>query len=261
MIEIIVVAEAHSDQEMACGLADRVFLESPPEWWDAEAGFASESLAAARRWRGLENDRTFIPWSSIKHLFSTAQRNGTQPRYLGHARKESPGFDYASGRKAILLCVTSPETKSIRHFLFVRDIDNQEKRRPSLEDLREDHTGHGIQLTLALPFPNREAWLISGFSPQTNAERDCHMSVRSELGFDPCQNPHRLSADASNAPKSAKRVLWRLMNGSGPNPERERSCWAEPALSDLRASGVHTGLSQFLDEVREDLSPIILAEV
>src|SRR2546427_6543972 len=101
MIDVVVLAEARPDQEMACGLADRVVLEHPPDWWDSDVGLHSQSLAAARRWIGLDENTSFTAWASIKHLAAEAQKQGGLPRFLGHADGGSPGFDYASGRKAL----------------------------------------------------------------------------------------------------------------------------------------------------------------
>src|SRR6267154_63874 len=104
MIDIFVLAEARPDQEMACGLADRVILENSPDWWDSDAGLDSQALGAARRWIGLEPHSSFTAWAKIKQLAAEAQKQGRLPRFLGHSEGGSPGFDYASGRKALLLC-------------------------------------------------------------------------------------------------------------------------------------------------------------
>jgi hypothetical protein len=177
MIEVIVLAEAKSDHEMACGLADRVVLENPPDWWDTDLGLHSQSLAAARQWIGLEKNTSFTVWARIKGLAAEAQKQGRLPRFLGHPAGGSPGFDYATARKALLLCDLFRPTNLVRHVLMVRDMDNQPDRRGGLEKLRHDSGSCHFVLTLALPCPNREAWLVAGFTPLTKQESESYIGA------------------------------------------------------------------------------------
>ncbi|MFM6134788.1 MAG: hypothetical protein ACKPCP_11580 [Sphaerospermopsis kisseleviana] len=47
---------------------------------------------------------------------------------------------------------------------------------------------------------------------------------------------------------------------TGKDMEREKLCWEETSLEILRARGVNTGLTAYLQEVEERLSVIILSE-
>lgn len=42
--------------------------------------------------------------------------------------------------------------------------------------------------------------------------------------------------------------------------EREKQCWEETSLQVLRERGVHTGLTDYLEEVEERLAAIIVCE-
>jgi hypothetical protein len=263
MIEILVVAEADADRSMACGLADRVVMQSAPEWWDREEGTRSEHLNSARRWIGLESGSAFTSWRDLKRVAESTRLPKRLPRFLGHSGTGNTGFDYASGEKALLLADALVPSAEERHVLLVRDLDNQpEPRRRSLEHLRERFS-RKFSITLALPEPNREAWLLAGFVAKSAGETEAHAEVRRELGFDPCQHSHRLSADMGNAPKSAKKVFSQLLkmgdtaDRSAERRAREEDCWSQPGLGHLRDRGNRNGLSAYLNEAERQLAPAI----
>ena len=66
-LEFIVVAEARADAQIACELADRVFVEdeSSPNWLEEDL------LEHLRRWIGMEEGTDFMKWASLKKLAST----------------------------------------------------------------------------------------------------------------------------------------------------------------------------------------------
>jgi hypothetical protein len=78
-------------------------------------------------------------------------------------------------------------------------------------------------------------------------------SLIREIGFDPCREASRLNDRGDNEARSAKRVLRRLTDGDF---ERERLCWSSTDLKTLGSNGAATGLSAFMDEVRDRLCPL-----
>lgn len=42
--------------------------------------------------------------------------------------------------------------------------------------------------------------------------------------------------------------------------KREQQCWEETSLEHLRKRGIHTGLTDYLHEIEQRLTPIIGAE-
>lgn len=99
----------------------------------------------------------------------------------------------------------------------------------------------------------REAWVLAGFDPQSQDERDRLDNERQQLGFDPNLRAHLLTAADESAKRSAKRVLARLTGGDW---DREEQCWTQAALATLRERGAGSGLADFLDEIVERLVPL-----
>ncbi|MHC5934412.1 hypothetical protein [Nostoc sp.] len=42
--------------------------------------------------------------------------------------------------------------------------------------------------------------------------------------------------------------------------KREQQCWEDTSLKLLRKRGVHTGLTAYIQEIEQHLTPIILSE-
>ena len=99
-----------------------------------------------------------------------------------------------------------------------------------------------------------EAWLLNGYSPDSDGEQELYDSERAELGFCPVVKAEQLSAKNDTAKKSAKRVLNRLTNDDA---ERRKQCWEETSLDTLRSNGANTRLASFLDQIEAELQPLI----
>ena len=239
---ILVVCEAPADAEMATILVDRVVREEGPEW-------IADNLEALRTWRGFEEASTHSRWRDLKSLYSGAGL----PRMLGRDPDMPRGFDGAAARKAILLARSLPSQVPTA-LLLVRDLDGQPQRRHSLEAAARRAAQDGFTVLLATPDPEREAWLLHGFEPETDEERERLDQHRGELGFDPRIEPNRLRGDSRKDRESRdiKAVLWSLV---GSDSERERRCSTEPSLAVLRRRGKKTHLTAFLDQVETELLP------
>ena len=112
----------------------------------------------------------------------------------------------------------------------------------------------GADFVVGLARPKREAWVLAGFEPESEDERERLKTLGQELGFDPTRKPERLDAGDETAKRSAKRALKSL---SGGDHEREASCWRETPLEVLRERGQACGLAAFLSEVDEHLVPLV----
>lgn len=108
---------------------------------------------------------------------------------------------------------------------------------------------------LRLPGPAREAWVLAGFNPCDDTERARLDELRRELSFSPIEHAHRLRDKNDGALRDIKRVLRVLTGGI---PDREERCWTEPPLTSLRARGVDSGLTAFLEEVQAILLPLLV---
>ncbi len=235
-----VVHEAEADFHTATELADRVLIETI-DWLDEEL------IADQRVWVDQETGGRRLTWKAIPQL---AREVGI--RAHGHFDGEPGKADAAAARRAILyLLATDPNLQAI---LLIRDQDDQPERRVGLEQARsQDRSGAVIVVGLAVV--ERECWLISGFDPQGDEETDRLNAERQNLGFDPRDRSHELTACKDDqATRSPKRVLSSLCGG---DRVRERDCWVNADLDVLRERGNRNGLAAYLEEIRDRLAPLI----
>jgi hypothetical protein len=235
-----VVAEASADHRTATELADRILIDAINDWLD------EDQLPHQREWV-VEVSGEHLTWKRIRKL---AEAAGIEAEGFFNGEPGLP--DARAARRALrYLCVSIPELKAI---MLIRDQDDQKDRRDGLEQARqEDH--EGLVIVVGLAVVEREAWVISGFEPQDEAEQTRLDTERQTLGFYPHERSHELTACKDDtAPRSPKRVLQALTGGDF---DRERRCWNNTPLARLRERGTENGLVHYLDEVRTRLAPLI----
>jgi hypothetical protein len=238
-LRFAVVHEAEADFRTATELADRVLIEAI-DWLDEHL------IADQREWIGTQ-PKGRLTWKAIPQL---ARQAGI--RAHGHFDGEPGEPDAAAARRAILyLLETIPNLKAI---LLIRDQDDQPERRIGLEQACRKNRSE-IVIVIGLAIVEREAWVISGFDPENDAETTRLEEERRILGFDPRRQSHELTACKNDqAPRSPKRVLRQLSAG---DLDRERACWATTSLDRLRDQGNENGLALYLQEIRERLARLI----
>jgi malonyl CoA-acyl carrier protein transacylase len=238
-LKFAVVNEAAADFAIATDLADRQLVESI-DWLEADQ---------------LEHQRTWIAelggyrttWKEIKRLSREAG-----VRAHGHF-DGAPGLpDAAAARKAIEFLLTNlPDLHAI---VLIRDQDDQPERKGGLEQARQANR-HNVVIVIGLAIVERECWVLSGFEPQDEAERQLLDNECKGLGSNPCLQSHELTAcKKDSALRSPKRVLKVL---AGDNLEREQRCWKDTKLEVIKARGTENGLTDFLSEVQTRLVPLI----
>jgi hypothetical protein len=103
----------------------------------------------------------------------------------------------------------------------------------------------------------REAWVLNGFVESNQEETRNLEAIKSQLNFDPCQEPHKLrsnSLEELDQARNPKIVLEKLTGG---NYLREQQCWEETNLELLRERGEDSGLTAYLEEIERRLIPIL----
>ena len=120
------------------------------------------------------------------------------------------------------------------------------------------------RVVIAAPHQDAEAWFVAGFQPDTADERARLTSVSNDLGFNPCTEPTRLTAQPNDAPADAKRVLRRLVfdeNRSKPPRKEELRELVDRCLADLglleARQGEATGIDALFEEVEALLYPLV----
>jgi hypothetical protein len=235
-----VVHEAEADHRIATELADRVMIEAI-DWLDADG------IDDQREWVTEETGGRRLTWKAIKKL---APEIGI--RVHGHFEGKPGEPDAVASRRAILyLRHVIPDLSAI---VLVRDQDDQPERRGGIEQARRGDHG-GVAILVGLAVVERECWVLCGFDPVDEAETALLDEERRNLGFDPREQSHRLTACKDDrALRSPKRVLRALTRE---DRDRERPCWADTQLEVLRRRGSGNGLAEYLGEVRERLAYLI----
>jgi hypothetical protein len=237
-LRVGVVCEARADCETATGLADRVLREV--EWIDQ-----LDSLEQCRTWHEFEPSVHYLAWSR-----ASDEARERRIKAHGHFGGEPGAEDAGAARRAILvLRDAAPELRAI---LLIRDSDGVSDRRRGLEQARGQFAE--IVVVIGLAHPMRECWVLAGFEPRDDGERQRYSNARQQLGFCPCEHSERLTAKHDHDKASAKRVLGEL---SGRQHEREAECWRDVPLATLEARGSNNGLRDYLGELRARLMPRI----
>ena len=241
MISLGVVCEDHPDFQTATTLTTRTVAE-----------FLSQSVEATAqqiKYHGHESSRDFLKWSGMpKENFGMALQG------LFDGKPGAP--DAYTGRRALYLFRKLKDQPQA--VLLIRDVDREPKRRIGLNQARLDHEKRGgrFGVIIALANPKREAWILSGFKAENEAEIELHKEETKRLKFDPTKEPERLSARPHDSPHNIKPVVAKLTQN---DKAREHRCVSQTKLSDLRENGKDTGLPEFLDEIKERLLPIFAA--
>jgi hypothetical protein len=237
--ELGVVCEARADREMACTLADRVLVDAI-DWLD------DGMLDTQRYWQGRTSEEPFLRWASVKAEADKAGLKGIFGPFGG-----KPGEpDALVARRALLLLMMAGKAPDA--VMLIRDSDGDSRRRIGLQQARDDRPWP-FQVIIGVADPKRECWVLAGFEAKPHEEEALRKSEQ-RLSFHPVRDAHRLTASEHGAKNDAKRALEELTSG---NTERERECLSDTPLDVLKARGASVGLTQFLDEVRERLVPVV----
>lgn len=239
---LAVVCEAPADQRAAAHLADRV-LSDGVAWIDPE------SIDLHRQWQGLEEGSGHLKWREVRTL---ARRR--KVKIHGHFHEEAGFSDAKVARLALELFRNAERIPDA--VILIRDSDGHTERRTGLEQARAEKPWP-FPIAIGLAHLNRECWVLAGFEPKNEAERERLAGLQEELGFDPRHRSGSLRGKPGEL-RHAKLVLGRLV---GNDPEREEACWTACDLERLRERGAATGLAEYLDEVRERIVPIFGAPV
>jgi hypothetical protein len=238
---------------MVTRLIDRKTLHHAPQWLKDDP----ENIEGLREWTGLDANTQFTTLSRLKEIskdkYKSALR-GAGP--LGFSTSGPHGYEWNSVRKVMILSLLgSPPIPAV--IIYCRDMDQQSpERTASIEAAIEAMPNRPFAVVPALANPKREAWILNGFIAKNAPERRRLKSLRDELKFDPCEKAENLDASAHGALKDAKRVLKKLTED---NRDRELECLNAPWKT-LRKRGKSTGLTDFLEHVKERIVPVITGE-
>ena len=254
MIEFVVIVESSADARTATKLADRLLVEKI-DWLEPEM------LQHLFQWSGLEAGTDNSCWKNINQIIDNFQQSlgFRPPRYLGHRKDGVLKADGAAAIKILNLVRFIQKTRQIKAVLPIRDLDNQPQRREGIEQARSEHINRQPKLEIIIGTADRmrEAWVLNGFIPFNQQEKQIFQEIMTELTFNPCEESHKLRSNSWKEPdrlRNPKVVVEQLTGGK---MEREQQCWEDTPLEYLRKNGVYTGLTAYIDEIEERLIPII----
>ncbi len=243
MLNVVVFAEAVSDAEIVCGLADRVF--------EKIGHIPQPSLPAYRSWLGYDASASFIEKDQITRLFKKLNNGSRRPRYLGYVDGKPQGSYTAFWRQAVELVVVLSKSHPVAGVLIHCDMDATFGQHKDIEQACNPDR-HQLQFVLATPDREIEAWLLNGFSPLNSKERKRLGEWKRKLSFDPCTQAERArDTSGDRDPKNIIRAL------TSDDDDRKRNCWLETDLSTLRERGEKTKLADFLKEVEINFLPLL----
>lgn len=232
------VVEGPSDARTIPNVVDRILMH--------EVAGHDESLKNIRTFGGFAAESTFFAWRNVVH-----EAKGRVPRKHGPFSGASTVEDARTAWYALQCFVgRDPQPDAV---LLVRDSDTkQDDRRKGLEQARVE-ADWPFPVLIGVAHVMTECWVLSAFVPQDKKEIAALAALRKELGFDPTVRSEDLTASNETAKKSPKRVLSTLTRG---DEEREAQCWLDADADKLRARGAKNGLTDFVCEVEERLSPL-----
>jgi len=252
-MRLLAFCEARSDFLLTSALIDRVLREHAT-WISDVLDVAPEGI---RTWIGDGRGRDFFDLHQVSSYALRLLVRVPQGHFNG--RPGAAGALMARTAFSIVRALNDPaNADTIDGVALVWDMDGQaDDRKLGLEQARAE-AQKLVQFPIILGRPDRmrEAWVLAGFDPQSQDERDRFDSETQQLGFHPSMAAHLLTAADELAKRSAKRVLAVLTDG---DRGREAQCWTHTALAILRERGVGSGLAAFLDEIEERLVPLCAA--
>ena len=251
MIEFVVIVESSADARTATKLADRILVQKIDL-------LAPEILQHHFQWSGLEAGTENSCWKNIDEITKRLSDKFKFPTIRSNGKFKSDGQS-ANKIMKLISSLQYKQKRDIKAVIFMRDLDNQPQRREHIEQARLEQIDPQPKLAIIIGTPDRmrEAWVLNGFIPSNQQEKQILQEITTELTFNPCEESHRLRSNSLTEPdrlRNPKVVVEKLTGGK---MEREQQCWEETSLEYLRKNGVHTGLTAYINEIEERLIPIL----
>lgn len=238
MTRLGIAAESESDARLVTRLADRILLDEV-DWLDADG------LPHVRRWVGLGHDE----WLDVHKAYDLAR--GRRLPVYGHFSGSKGELDAVMHRAALLLFAEEEEPPSV--VVLSRDDDGKTERQEGCRQAVRERSWP-FEVLVALAHREIEAWLVAAFEPESEEEQSALEDVRRRIGFDPRQQPERLTSGRKGSKKDAKRVLGELCQHGRSPSER----WDAVPLDRLVGKrGLGCGVAHFTSDARATLPRVI----
>jgi hypothetical protein len=248
-VNLTAFCESPIDFQMTRDLVDRV-LANTAQW---VADMVTDHPEAVRTWRPDGAGRDYFDLHCLVAYAKRLEIRLPQGHFDGQ-----PALDSARmARNAFVIAAVLNEAgAAIDGVVLVSDLDAEPRaRRAGLAQGRAfAERVMAFRVVIGAPNIAREAWVLVGFDPANDEEQRRLDELRTDLGFRPNHESHRLDSNDEGAKHSPKRVLRILTDADA---DREASCWRDTSLQTLHERGEHNGLRDFLVEIREHLVPLL----
>jgi hypothetical protein len=244
--KLLVVAESAADARFVRSVLFK-YLTGLIDCWSADSEPDEEHYAhadvqlASFTWAGNESAE-YLDVHGLDELHKHHVRRKRFGNFGGAARQP----DELQFLKLFDLVQRLSENNGPCVILVARDTDNDMRRCDGLTSAAARFDG--LQLVRAWAHTKIEAWKLLG--AQSSAEN--LNAVKAEIGFDPREQPHRLTPADENAPKNAKRVYSALGSSTTLDEPWSRIDWSE-----LRQRGKDCLFADFLDDVDAVVCPLL----
>src|SRR5262249_10113996 len=148
-------------------LVERTIHEHAPPW---QREHLESFLNVERTWIGAGTGDSFVRWKRVDRV---KQELGVRPP-LGHFKRQPARMDAVAARTALAIARHLKRRGTpVDAVLLVRDMDDQPERRDGLAQARHE----AMEIDPAMPVvigaadPEREAWLLAGFDPESPDEQ------------------------------------------------------------------------------------------
>jgi hypothetical protein len=262
-LRIAVACEDEAHHALATALTDNIVLDQSRV---EGATWIADSLAYLRVYCGLAGQEDFYRLSNLKKDAASFRDqvtiNGRVVKLRGHVDGRPLEPEAGMWRRCLILFATQRPIPDV--LVVLHDTDGDRDRLKGLDQALHIAEGFGYHVIVGAPHQDAEGWFVAGFVPQNDHEKGRLAAIKSELGFDPSEEPHRLTAHPNEARTDAKRVLRVLVfdeDRSRPPSAGELPDLCVRTLSNLdllERRGKDAGLAVFLQRLRSGIPPRLM---
>lgn len=254
---IAVICEGVTDFPVAKELIDQTLIRCPElDWVNDEA-----EVEQHRTYCGETEREPFFRWTAIETARPTNYRQALRGKWGDPLPKHN--IEIVIQRALFRFTRAFSEAEDTDPYIvIVKDTEADETAREVLKQARTRYASE--RLIVGMLHTELECWLLAGFDPEDEGERDrfaavCKGDFPPGVGFDPCVKSHDLTATKKEDEKnSPKRVLRHLTGEQQPNSgdhltPRSRACLHRNQHAVLKARGTENGLRDFLRDIERRL--------
>lgn len=253
-LRILLCAEDILNATLARDICDRVVAERANEEWLREL-WSPAHIESQRYWTGLDDDTW---WSDRPRCEREADLLDISANIRIKETGRKKAFHGVAGlafRTTKMAAWRQPRPDIL---VLAGDTDGQE----DLDRLRKAGVAganESLPVLVAEPIREAEAWIVAGFEPHNEAERDRLKQVQKELGFDPTSQPERMMSTITGDKRDSKRICKFLLgiDHISPNAKRAKICWLDTPLETLIQRGERTGLADYIRQIEQVLLPML----